>query len=256
MKTVILAGGMGTRLAEETITRPKPMVEIGGNPILWHLMNIYGAQGFNDFVIALGYKGELIKKYFIDYYPLHGNLSVDLSHGAYSAHASGQPKWKIDLIDTGAPTQTGGRIKRLKDLIGGETFMVTYADGLARIDLHALLSFHRSHGKLATVTAVHPPSRFGKIILDGNLVQQFAEKPASGDGWINGGFYVFEPQVLDYIDGDSTALERQPMERLAKEGQLAAYKHDGFWQMMDNLQEKNLLEELWASGNAPWRIWS
>jgi glucose-1-phosphate cytidylyltransferase len=252
MKTVILAGGLGTRLAEETIIRPKPMVEIGGRPILWHLMNIYGSQGFGEFVVALGYKGEMVKKYFLDYHALRADLTVDVARGTHVAHSVGQPNWTVDLVDTGDATQTGGRIKRLKQLIGGQTFMATYADGLAQIDLRALLAFHRSHGKLATVTAVHPPSRFGKIVMDGDVVQQFAEKPRDGDAWINGGYYVFEPQVLDYIDGDVTTLEREPMERLAQERQLMAFRHEGFWQMMDTLQERNLLEELWASGRAPW----
>jgi glucose-1-phosphate cytidylyltransferase len=252
MKTVILAGGLGTRLAEETIVRPKPMVEIGGRPILWHLMNIYGSQGFGEFVVALGYKGEMVKKYFLDYHALRADLTVDVARGTHVAHSVGQPNWTVDLVDTGDATQTGGRIKRLKQLIGGQTFMATYADGLAQIDLRALLAFHRSHGKLATVTAVHPPSRFGKIVMDGDVVQQFAEKPRDGDAWINGGYYVFERQVLDYIDGDVTTLEREPMERLAQERQLMAFRHEGFWQMMDTLQERNLLEELWASGRAPW----
>jgi glucose-1-phosphate cytidylyltransferase len=254
MKTVILAGGLGTRLAEETVIRPKPMVEIGGRPILWHLMNIYGSQGFGEFVVALGYKGEMVKKYFLDYHALRADLTVDVARGTHVTHSVGQPDWTIDLVDTGDATQTGGRIKRLKHLLGGQTFMATYADGLAQIDLHALLAFHRSHGKLATMTAVHPPSRFGKIVTDGDVVQQFHEKPQDGDGWINGGYYVLEPQVLDYIDGDATALEREPMERLAKERQLMAFRHEGFWQMMDTLQERNLLEELWATGRAPWTM--
>lgn len=252
MKTIILAGGLGTRLAEETVVRPKPMVEIGGRPILWHLMNIYGMQGFDEFVIALGYKGDLIKKYFMDYYALHADLTVNLKDGKNTNRSGGNLSWMIDLIDTGYETQTGGRIKRLKNLIDGQTFMATYADGLAKIDLHALLAFHRSHGKLATVTTVHPPSRFGKIVMDGDRVTKFSEKPKEGDGWINGGYYVFEPEVLDYIDGDLTVLEREPLERLAAEGQLMAYRHEGFWQMMDTLQEKLFLENLWNNRNAPW----
>ena len=252
MKTIILAGGLGTRLAEETVIRPKPMVEIGGKPIVWHLMQIYGNQGFNEFIVALGYKGELIKKYFLDYYTSNTDLKIDLSTGDYIARPENSLNWIVNLINTGYATQTGGRIKRLKDLIGGETFLATYADGLANIDLHALLAFHRSHGKLATVTTVHPPSRFGKIIMHGEQVTKFSEKPKDGDGWINGGYYVFEPEVLEYIDGDATMLEREPMERLANDGQLMAYRHEGFWQMMDTLQEKILLENLWNNGDAPW----
>ena len=252
MKTVILAGGLGTRLAEETVVRPKPMVEIGGRPIIWHLMNIYGNQGFNEFVVALGYKGDMVKKFFLDYHALRADLTVDVGRGSHVAHASHTPSWVVDLVDTGHATMTGGRIRRLREYVGKDTFFATYADGLARIDLHALLAFHRAHGKLATVTAVHPPSRFGKLIMDGDRVEMFAEKPREGEGWINGGFYVFEPEVLDYIDGDTISLEREPMERLTNEGQLMAYQHEGFWQMMDTLQERNLLEELWRSGNAPW----
>lgn len=255
MKVVILAGGMGTRLAEETTIRPKPMVEIGEKPILWHLMNIYGAFGFNEFVIALGYKSEIIKEYFLNFHALNGNMTIDIAHGNLKVHSTGELDWRVHLIDTGIETQTGGRIKRLQSLIGNETFMVTYADGLARIDLNALLAFHRSHGKLATVTSVPTPSRFGKLVFDGDMIRSFMEKPKEIDDWINGGFFVFEPGVFDFIKGDETSLEREPLENLASCGQLMAYKHKDFWQMMDTIQEKRLLEAMWNSGNAPWEVW-
>jgi len=252
LKVVILAGGMGTRLAEETVIRPKPMVEIGEKPILWHLMNIYSSYGFNDFIIALGFKSEVIKEYFLKFHALNGNLTVDIANGKVNVHSSGKLNWHVDLIETGRETQTGGRVKRLQSLIGNETFMVTYADGLAQIDINALMAFHRSHGKIATITAVPPPSRFGKLDFDGDMILNFSEKPLQNEGWINGGFFVFEPEVFDYIKGDETVLEREPMEKLAKDRELMAFKHTGFWQMMDTLQEKQLLEKLWKAGNAPW----
>lgn len=255
MKVVILAGGLGTRLAEETIVRPKPMVEIGGKPIIWHLMNIYSAQGFNDFVVALGYKGELIKQYFLNLHALSSDLVVDSATGVHSVASPQAPPWRVHLIDTGLQTQTGGRIKRLQSLIGEETFMVTYADGLARIELAKLLEFHKKHGKVATLTAVHPPSRFGKLELVSGKVRSFLEKPATSDGWINGGFYVFEPRIFDYLPGDDTSLERVPMSKLAADGQLMAYEHSDFWQMMDTLPEQMLLDDLWNTNSAPWKIW-
>jgi glucose-1-phosphate cytidylyltransferase len=254
LKVVILAGGMGTRLAEETVIRPKPMVEIGEKPILWHLMNIYSSYGFNDFIIALGFKSEVIKEYFLKFHALNGNLTVDIANGKVNVHSSGKLNWHVDLIETGRETQTGGRVKRLQSLIGNETFMVTYADGLAQIDINALMAFHRSHGKIATITAVPPPSRFGKLDFDGDMILNFSEKPLQNEGWINGGFFVFEPEVFDYIKGDETVLEREPMEKLAKDRELMAFKHTGFWQMMDTLQEKQLLEKLWKAGNAPWEV--
>jgi len=255
VKTVILSGGMGSRLAEETVVRPKPMVEIGGKPILWHIMNLYSAHGHKDFIIALGYKGEIIKEYFLNFYALNNDISLDIRNGRTDVHQGRQPDWRVRLVDTGHDTQTGGRIKRLESWIGNETFMATYGDGLADIDLDALLAFHRSHGKIATVTAVHPPSRFGEIVFDGDLVSRFAEKSQTAEGWISGGFFVFEPAIFDYIEGDHIPLEREPMEALVKQQQLCAYKHDGFWQPMDTLREKNTLQELWQSGKAPWRIW-
>jgi glucose-1-phosphate cytidylyltransferase len=254
LKVVILAGGMGTRLAEETVIRPKPMVEIGEKPILWHLMNIYSSYGFNDFIIALGFKSEVIKEYFLKFHALNGNLTVDIANGKVNVHSSGKLNWHVDLIETGRETQTGGRVKRLQSLIGNETFMVTYADGLAQIDINALMAFHRSHGKIATITAVPPPSRFGKLDFDGDMILNFSEKPLQNEGWINGGFFVFEPEVFDYIKGDETVLEREPMEKLAKDRELMAFKHTGFWQMMDTLQEKQLLEKLWKAGNALWEV--
>ncbi|MBN1803670.1 MAG: glucose-1-phosphate cytidylyltransferase [Sedimentisphaerales bacterium] len=256
MKVAILAGGVGTRLEEETIVRPKPMVEIGGMPILWHIMKHYSHYNYQEFVIALGYKGVYIKKYFTDYCTLQSNITVNIQNGNIHRHSTEyHPKWIIDLIDTGLATLTGGRIKRLGPYIGNQTFMLTWGDGVSDVDLDELLKFHKSHGKLATLTAVRPTARFGHLGLDGNRVVEFSEKPQTSEGWINGAFFVLEPGVFDYIQGDETAWEREPMENLAKNGQLMAYKHTGFWQCMDTLRDKNLLNSLWDSDNAPWKVW-
>lgn len=255
MKVVILAGGKGTRIAEETVTRPKPMVEIGGRPILWHIMSIYAAQGLNDFVVACGYRGELIKEYFASFFVHHSDFTINLKDGSKDVLSAGAPDWRVSVIDTGLDTMTGGRVKRLQPWLSGGAFMVTYGDGLGAIDTKALLAFHRAHGKLATVTAVRPPARFGNLALEGDRVREFAEKPQAGEGWINGGFFVFEPALFDYIADDSTSLEQEPLERIAAEGQLMAYKHEGFWQPMDTVRERQLLESLWASGGAPWKLW-
>lgn len=256
MKVGILAGGKGSRLAEETHIRPKPMVEIGGQPILWHIMRHYAHYGFKDFAIALGYKGEYIKKYMVDYCSLNSNLTVNLRTGDVQMNGGYKPDWNVDLIDTGMDTMTGGRIKRLIPYMGNETFMLTWGDGVSDINLHKLLEFHRSHGKLATVTVVRPPARYGHMIFDGDRVVEFTEKPQTGEGWINGAFFVLEPEVFDYIEGDDTQWEHEPLENLAKDGQLMAYRHDSFWQCMDTLREKHILEQYWRSGNAPWKVWS
>lgn len=255
MKTAILAGGVGTRLSEETETRPKPMVEIGGRPILWHIMKHYSFHGFDDFVVALGYKGDYIKRYFAEFASLHGSISVDFRSGSVSRRDV-PPDWRVELVETGVDTLTGGRIKRLAPWLGNERFMLTWGDGVGDVDLRALLEFHRSHGKLATVTAVRPPARFGHLVFDGDQIVEFSEKPQTGEGWINGAFFVLEPAVLDYIDGDTTQWEREPMERLARDGQLMAYRHQGFWQCMDTLRDKRLLEDLWNGGEARWRTWA
>jgi glucose-1-phosphate cytidylyltransferase len=255
MKTVILAGGLGTRLAEETVVRPKPMVEIGGRPILWHILNIYAAHGFKDFVIACGYKGEMIKEYFANYRFQTGDVVVDLAAGTVDVRNGRAPDWRVAVVDTGADTQTGGRVKRCAPWLGGGTFMLTYGDGVGNVDIGKLLAFHKSHGKLATITATRPPARFGGLVLEGDQILRFSEKPQASEGWINGGFMVLEPQVLDYIEGDACLWERGPVERLAADGQLMAYRHEGFWQPMDTLREKHLLEQLWQSGNAPWKVW-
>jgi glucose-1-phosphate cytidylyltransferase len=255
MKVAILAGGVGSRLAEETEVKPKPMVEIGGKPILWHIMMYYSQFDYNDFVIALGYKGEVIKKYMVDYASLSRDLTINMKTGAVKMSEGPVSEWTVDLVDTGVGTQTGGRIKRLAPLIGNERFMLTWGDGLADVDLHELLRFHRAHGKLATLTAVRPTARFGHLEMDGNQVVEFSEKPQTREGWINGAFFVLEPEVFDYIDGDQTQWEKDPLERLAREGQLMAYRHNQFWQCMDTLREKKYLESLWDGGNAPWKIW-
>ena len=256
MKVGILAGGFGSRLAEETEVRPKPMVEIGGRPILWHIMQHYAHFGFKDFTIALGYKGDYIKRYMVDYCSLQSDLTVDMGSGSVSQHQmDGSPDWTVDLIDTGQSTNTGGRIKRLQPYMGGSTFFLTWGDGVSDLDLRELLAFHKSHGKIATLTSVRPPARFGRLDLDGNQVTAFAEKPQLGEGWINGAFFVLEPAVFDYIEGDATLFEAEPLETLAKEGQLMAFKHEGFWQCMDTLRDKVLLNSLWDSGNAPWKTW-
>ncbi len=256
VKAVILAGGLGTRLAEETSLRPKPMVEIGGKPILWHIMNIYAHYEVNEFVLALGYMGEFVKEYFMNFYAKNNDISVDLSSGKTTVHQGALPKWTVHMADTGLATQTGGRVKRLEGwLQNDQTFMLTYGDGVANVNIQELLSFHRSHGKLATMTTVRPPSRFGEVDIQGDAITHFNEKPQTGEGWINGGFFVLEREVLDYIEGDQTYLERDPLERLAAEGQLMAFRHPGFWQPMDTLREKRLLEDLWQSGKAPWKVW-
>jgi glucose-1-phosphate cytidylyltransferase len=231
------------------------MVEIGGKPILWHILSIYSAHGHNDFAIALGYKGEVIKKYFLDFYPLNNNLFVDLESGQIEPRGGEHPKWRVCLVDTGDSTQTGGRIKRMGSVIGDEAFMLTYGDGVANIDIGKLVAFHKSHGRLATVTAVRPPSRFGQIVLDGAQIRSFVEKPQTSEGWINGGFFVLEPGVFDYIDGDDTAWEKGPMQRLAEDGELFAYQHEGFWQPMDTLRDRTLLNDMWEEGRAPWKTW-
>jgi glucose-1-phosphate cytidylyltransferase len=257
MKVGILAGGMGTRMAEETEIRPKPMVEIGGMPILWHIMKIYEHFGHTEFVVALGYRGEYIKRYMVDYSALASNLTVNLKTASVIPHGeSSAPNWNVELIDTGQKTNTGGRIKRLIPYMGDGTFLLTWGDGVSDIDLDALVAFHRRHGKLATLTAVRPPARFGHIeIGGGGRVDKFTEKPQIGEGWINGAFFVLEPEVAEYIDGDDTLFEREPLERLAADGQLMAYQHAGFWQCMDTLRDKYLLNSMWDSGKAPWKTW-
>ena len=256
MKVGILAGGYGTRLAEETEVKPKPMVEIGGRPILWHIMMHYSCYGHNQFVIALGYKGEYIKRYMVDYCSLNSNMTINLKSGSVDLHdRDGIQDWTIELIDTGLHTMTGGRIKRLQPYIGDETFMLTWGDGVSTVDLEKLLAFHRNHGRLITMTAVRPPARYGHLEFDGDRIHEFTEKPQTAEGWINGAFFVAEPQVFDYIEGDETQFEKEPLERLAAEGELMAYKHDGFWQCMDTRRDKYVLEKLWDSGEAPWKIW-
>lgn len=255
MKVAILAGGLGTRLSEETVVKPKPMVEIGGMPILWHIMQIYAAFGFKEFVVALGYKGEFIKDFFVNYHYRSRNLTVGLKDGNVTVHDRDGEDWIVHLLDTGLETNTGGRVKRVAQFIGDETFMLTYGDGVCNLNITRLLDFHRSQGKLATVTAVRPPARFGGIVFDGELVSHFAEKPQVGEGWINGGFFVLEPKIVDYIADDATLWEGEPMERLAMERQLAAYRHEEFWQCMDTLRDVRHLENLWASGKAPWKVW-
>lgn len=253
MKVVILAGGLGTRISEESHLRPKPMIEIGGKPVLWHIMNIYAAYGASEFIVAAGYKAEIIKDYFLNFYAINNDISVDLSTGRSTIHDGKQPNWKIHIVDTGLHTQTGGRIKRLQKWVAdSETFMVTYGDGLSDIDIQALWDFHKAHGKLATVTTVLPPARFGRLTFKDCLVCQFDEKPKSDDGWINGGFFVLNRGIFDYIEGDQTIWERIPLQRLAEDGQLVGYKHYGFWSCMDTLREKNDLEALWNTGRPPW----
>jgi glucose-1-phosphate cytidylyltransferase len=255
MKVVILAGGLGTRLTEETETKPKPMVEIGGRPLVWHIMKYYAHHGFKEFFVALGYRGEIVKRFFVDYTSLSGNMTVDLSQGAVKTQDNDCEDWLVHLKNTGIETNTGGRVKRLEPLLTDGTFMLTYGDGVSNVDLKKLLEFHRRHGRIATMTAVRPPARFGGIVFSGDLVSEFVEKPQIGEGWINGGFMVFEPAFFDYVKDDNSSLEVDALERLAAEQQLAAYRHEGFWQCMDTLRDKRLLESLWQQGTAPWKVW-
>lgn len=255
MKVAILAGGLGTRLSEETETRPKPMVEIGGKPIIWHIMQHFGYHGFNEFVVALGYRGDVIKRFFLDHHTLSGNLTVDIATGHATVTSPPVLDWKVHLIETGESTLTGGRIKRLEPILGSGTFMVTYGDGVSNVPLDKLVEFHRKNGRLATVTAVRPPARFGGIAFDGDLVAGFSEKSQIQEGWINGGFMLLEPGIFRYLAGDKSVLEVDLLERLAADKQLSAYRHEGFWQCMDTLRDKRFLEELWQGGSAPWKTW-
>jgi glucose-1-phosphate cytidylyltransferase len=256
MKAVILAGGLGTRLSEETLLKPKPMVEIGGRPLLWHVMKIYAGAGITEFVICVGYKGYLIKEYFANYFLHMSDVTFDLAQNQMTVHQRFAEPWKVTIVDTGEQTQTGGRLRRVREHVGKESFCFTYGDGVGNVDIRAQLAFHRSHGKLATVTAVDPPGRYGALEIDAsNLVVRFHEKPQGSGAWINGGFFVLEPAVIDRIADDSTIWEREPMESLAADRQIAAFQHHGFWQPMDTLREKNLLEQLWVSGKAPWKTW-
>ena len=256
MKAVILAGGLGTRISEETHLKPKPMIEIGGRPMLWHLMKIYSGHGINDFVICCGYKGYLVKEYFANYFLHMSDVTFDMKNNTMDVHQKNAEPWKVTLVDTGEDTLTGGRLKRVKDYVSDqEAFCFTYGDGLANVDITGLIDFHRSQKKLATITAVQPPGRYGSLDIQNNSVSRFIEKPKGDGGWINGGFFVLSPKCIDYIEGDQSSWEGEPLERLAKEAELGAYMHNGFWQPMDTLREKNLLEALWVSGQAPWKNW-
>ena len=255
MKAVILAGGLGTRISEETSVKPKPMIEIGGRPILWHILKSYSAHGVNDFIICCGYKGYIIKEYFANYFLHMSDVTFDMSNNAMQVHQKKAEPWKVTLVDTGESTQTGGRLKRIKEYVGDADFCMTYGDGVGDVDIAKSIEFHKAHGKLATMTATQPPGRFGALDLHGSEVKNFLEKPHGDGGWINGGFFVLSPKVLDLIDGDETLWEKAPLENLAKTGNLQAYMHKGFWQPMDTLRDKTLLEDLWASGKAPWKVW-
>lgn len=254
MKVVILAGGFGTRLSEYTETIPKPMVTIGGRPILWHIMRSYAHYGHKDFYLALGYKAEVIKEYFLHYRSLNADFTVDLSSGAVDSHHTDDTDWRVTLVHTGLESMTGGRVKRLKPFIGNEPFMLTYGDGVANVDLGALLDFHRSHGKLVTISAAHPSARFGELEMVNKRVVAFEEKPQTGQGWVNGGYFIIQPEFFDLIEGDKTILEREPLEKAAEMGELMAYKHEGYWQCMDTKRDRDYLEELWESGKALWRV--
>jgi glucose-1-phosphate cytidylyltransferase len=255
MKAVILAGGLGTRISEETSVKPKPMIEIGGRPILWHILKSYSAHGVNDFIICCGYKGYIIKEYFANYFLHMSDVTFDMSNNAMQVHQKKAEPWKVTLVDTGEGTQTGGRLRRIKEYLGDQDFCMTYGDGVGDVDIAKSIEFHKGHGKLATMTATQPPGRFGALDLQDSQVRNFLEKPHGDGGWINGGFFVLSPKVLDLIDGDETLWEKAPLENLAKTGNLQAFMHKGFWQPMDTLRDKTLLEELWASGKAPWKVW-
>ncbi len=255
MKAVILAGGFGTRISEETHLKPKPMVEIGGKPILWHIMKIYSSHGIDEFVICLGYKGYVIKEYFSNYFTHTSDVTIDLASNSVDVHQKHAEPWKVTLIDTGEATATGGRLKRVRDYLGDEDFCFTYGDGLADVDIPAQLAFHRKQGTLATLTACQPPGRFGSLTVDATKVSEFVEKPLGDGAWVNAGFFVLSPKVLDYIDGDDTSWERTPLEQLAADGQLSAWRHRGFFQPMDALRDKQMLDGLWRSGQAPWKTW-
>ncbi len=256
MKAVILAGGLGTRILEESHLRPKPMIEIGGKPILWHIMKSYSHHGINDFIICLGYKGYVIKEYFANYFLHMSDVTFDLEKNSIEVHEQHAEPWRVTLVDTGAATMTGGRLKRVSNyLVPGEPFCFTYGDGVADIDITREIEFHRAHGRLATVAAVQPPGRYGALVLDGEAVSGFQEKPRGDGGWINGGFFVLQPEVVDYIDGDAMSWELEPMAALAANNQMMAFHHEGFWQPMDTLREKNQLEDMWQSGQAPWKLW-